>query len=178
MRIWAIYIATEKESCWLVYPFPLWSFYFCWQPGLLATGSLLSLRKISGTIFNPLEVQARVRSHLRRYTNLGGMSKPKPSTLTVGSIELDDEQKLVSVDGEPVALTPMEYDILKLLMESPGRVYSSAQIYSIVCNENGFGSESAVAVHIRHLREKIEINPSDPRYLKVVWGRGYKMERV
>ncbi|MBR5284900.1 MAG: response regulator transcription factor [Clostridia bacterium] len=128
--------------------------------------------------FNPLEVQARVRSHLRRYTNLGGMSKPKPSTLTVGSIELDDEQKLVSVDGEPVALTPMEYDILKLLMESPGRVYSSAQIYSIVCNENGFGSESAVAVHIRHLREKIEINPSEPRYLKVVWGRGYKMERV
>ena len=128
--------------------------------------------------FNPLEVQARVRSHLRRYTNLGGMTKPKSSTLTVGGIELDDEQKLVSVDGDPVNLTPMEYNILKLLMESPGRVYSSTQIYSIICNENGFGSESAIAVHIRHLREKIEINPSDPRYLKVVWGRGYKIEKV
>ncbi len=128
--------------------------------------------------FNPLEVQARVRSHLRRYTNLGGMEKPKSAMLTVGGIELDDEQKLVSVDGEPVALTPMEYNILKLLMENPGRVYSSAQIYGSVWNDNGFGSESAVAVHIRHLREKIEINPSEPRYLKVVWGRGYKMEKV
>ena len=128
--------------------------------------------------FNPLEVQARVRSQLRRYTNLGGMQKPKSSTLVVGGIEMDDERKLVSVDGEPVSLTPMEYNILKLLMESPGRVYSSAQIYSSVWNENGFGSESAVAVHIRHLREKIEINPSEPRYLKVVWGQGYKMEKM
>ena len=88
------------------------------------------------------------------------------------------EEKTVTVDGEPVSLTPMEYSILKLLMESPGKVYSSAQIYGSVWNDNGFGSESAVAVHIRHLREKIEINPSEPRYLKVVWGQGYKMERL
>ncbi|MEA4920259.1 MAG: response regulator transcription factor [Clostridiaceae bacterium] len=127
--------------------------------------------------FSPLEVQARVRSQLRRYTNLGGMDKPK-TNLTVGGIEIDDEKKLVTVDGEPVSLTPMEYNILKLLMESPGRVYSSAQIYSSVWNEAAFGSESAVAVHIRHLREKIEINPSEPRYLKVVWGLGYKMEKL
>ena len=125
--------------------------------------------------FNPLEVQARVRSQLRRYTNLGGMEKPK-TRLTVGNIELDDEKKTVLVDGQPVSLTPMEYNILKLLMESPGRVYSSAQIYSSIWNEAAFGSESTVAVHIRHLREKIEINPSEPRYLKVVWGQGYKME--
>ena len=127
--------------------------------------------------FNPLEVQARVRSQLRRYTNLGGMEKPRSSTLVVGGIEMDDERKQVSVDGEPVALTPMEYNILKLLMENPGKVWSSAQIYGSVWNESGFGSESAVAVHIRHLREKIEINPSEPRYLKVVWGQGYKMEK-
>ena len=125
--------------------------------------------------FNPLEVQARVRSQLRRYTNLGGMEKPK-TRLAVGNIELDDEKKTVLVDGQPVSLTPMEYNILKLLMESPGRVYSSAQIYSSIWNEAAFGSESTVAVHIRHLREKIEINPSEPRYLKVVWGQGYKME--
>lgn len=127
--------------------------------------------------FSPLEVQARVRSQLRRYTNLGGMDKPK-TNLSVGGIEMDDEKKLVTVDGEPVSLTPMEYNILKLLMDSPGRVYSSAQIYSCVWNEAAFGSESAVAVHIRHLREKIEINPSEPRYLKVVWGLGYKMEKL
>ena len=127
--------------------------------------------------FNPLEVQARVRSQLRRYTNLGGMTVKK-STLTVGGIELDDEKKQVTVDGEPVSLTPIEYNILKLLMESPGRVYSSAKIYTSVWNEEPYGSESAVAVHIRHLREKIEIEPSEPRYLKVVWGLGYKMEKM
>lgn len=127
--------------------------------------------------FNPLEVQARVRSQLRRYTNLGGMEKPK-TKLVVGGVEMDDERKQVTVDGQLVSLTPMEYNILKLLMESPGRVYSSAQIYSNIWNEAAFGSESAVAVHIRHLREKIEINPSEPRYLKVVWGLGYKMEKV
>ena len=127
--------------------------------------------------FNPLEVQARVRSQLRRYTNLGGMTVKK-STLTVGGIELDDEKKQVTVDGEPVSLTPIEYNILKLLMESPGRVYSSAQIYTSVWNVEPYGSESAVAVHIRHLREKIEIEPSEPRYLKVVWGLGYKMEKM
>ena len=125
--------------------------------------------------FDPVEVLARVRSQLRRYTTLGGMAQ-KPSRLVIGGISLDDESKTVTVDGEGVNLTPMEYNILHLLMSHPGRVYSSAQIYEQVWNESAMGSESAVAVHIRHLREKIEINPSDPRYLKVVWGLGYKME--
>ena len=118
--------------------------------------------------FNPIEVLARVRSQLRRYTTLGGMEQ-KP-------IVLDDETKQVTVDGEPASLTPIEYNILLLLMRHPGRVYSSAQIYEQVWNETAFGSEGAVAVHIRHLREKLEIDPSNPRYLKVVWGLGYKME--
>ena len=125
--------------------------------------------------FDPVEVLARVRSQLRRYTRLGGMAQ-KPSRLVIGGIELDDESKRVTVDGENVSLTPMEYNILHLLMQHPGRVYSSAQIYELVWNEAALGSESAVAVHIRHLGEKIEINPSEPRYLKVVWGLGYKME--
>ncbi len=125
--------------------------------------------------FDPVEVLARVRSQLRRYTTLGGM-EAKPSRLVIGGVALDDEAKSVTVDGEPVSLTPMEYNILRLLMAHPGRVYSSAQIYEQVWNESATGSESAVAVHIRHLREKIEINPSEPRYLKVVWGLGYKME--
>ena len=125
--------------------------------------------------FNPIEVLARVRSQLRRYTMLGGMAQ-KPSRVVIGGIVLDDDAKIVTVDGEAVSLTPMEYNILRLLMLHPGRVYSSAQIYEQVWNETALGSESAVAVHIRHLREKIEINPSDPRYLKVVWGLGYKME--
>ena len=127
--------------------------------------------------FDPVEVLARVRSQLRRYTRLGGMVQ-KSSRLTIGGIELDDESKRVTVDGESVNLTPMEYNILHLLMQHPGRVYSSAQIYELVWNEAALGSESAVAVHIRHLREKIEINPSEPRYLKVVWGLGYKMEDI
>ncbi len=126
--------------------------------------------------FNPIEVLARVRSQLRRYTNLGGMVK-KPDHYVIGGIDLDDESKTVTVDGELVALTPIEHSILKLLMSSPGRVYSSAQIYELVWNESAIGAESAVAVHIRHLREKIEINPSEPRYLKVVWGLGYKMDK-
>ncbi len=125
--------------------------------------------------FNPVEVLARVRSQLRRYTSLGGMEQ-RPSRLVIGGIVLDDETKVVSVDGENVALTPIEYNILLLLMRHPGKVYSSAQIYEEVWNESAFGSEGAVAVHIRHLREKLEINPSEPRYLKVVWGLGYKME--
>lgn len=126
--------------------------------------------------FNPIEVLARVRSQLRRYTNLGGMVK-KPDHYVIGGIDLDDESKTVTVDGELVALTPIEHSILKLLMSSPSRVYSSAQIYELVWNESAIGAESAVAVHIRHLREKIEINPSEPRYLKVVWGLGYKMDK-
>ena len=125
--------------------------------------------------FNPMEVLARVRSQLRRYTSLGGMEQ-KPNRIVIGGIALDDDTKTVTVDGEPVSLTPIEYNILLLLMRHPGRVYSSAQIYEQVWNESAFGSEGAVAVHIRHLREKLEINPSEPRYLKVVWGLGYKME--
>ena len=97
-------------------------------------------------------------------------------TITIGGVELNDAEKSVTVDGEPVQLTPIEYNILHLLMRNPNRVFSSTQIYELVWNENAYGSESAVAVHIRHLREKIEINPSEPRYIKVVWGQGYKME--
>jgi DNA-binding response OmpR family regulator len=125
--------------------------------------------------FNPVEVLARVRSQLRRYTMLGGMEQ-RPDRLALGGIVLDDESKTVTLDGEPVSLTPTEYNILLLLMRHPGKVYSSAQIYEQVWNESAFGAEGAVAVHIRHLREKLEINPSDPRYLKVVWGLGYKLE--
>ena len=126
--------------------------------------------------FNPIEVIARVRSQLRRYTSLGGMVK-KQSQLMIGGIVLDDEAKTVTVDGEMISLTPSEYNILKMLMENPGRVFSSAQIYERIWNEDAYGTGSVVAVHIRHLREKIEIDPSNPRYLKVVWGLGYKMEK-
>ena len=126
--------------------------------------------------FNPLEVIARVKSQLRRYTSLGGAEKG-PGLLTVGPIAMDDGAKQVTVDGEPVALTPIEYNILRLLMTHPGQVFSSAQIYEQVWNDPAYGSENTVAVHIRHLREKIEIDPADPRYLKVVWGLGYKMEK-
>jgi DNA-binding response OmpR family regulator len=128
--------------------------------------------------FVPVEVLARVRSHLRRYATLGAKPADHAGTITIGGITLDDGSKTVTVDGDPVSLTPIEYDILKLLMEHPGKVYSTANIYETVWRENPYGSENAVAVHIRHLREKIEINPSEPRYLKVVWGRGYKMEAV
>lgn len=126
--------------------------------------------------FNPVEVIARVRSQLRRYATLGGMEK-KSSQIKIGNIVLDDEAKMVRVDDETVSLTPSEYNILKLLMENAGRVFSSNQIYEQLWNEDAYGSGSVVAVHIRHLREKIEINPSDPRYLKVVWGLGYKIEK-
>ena len=128
--------------------------------------------------FDPIEVQARVRSHLRRYMRLGGRMEPEPKkdVITIGGVELDDAAKSVTVDGETVSLTPIEYNILHLLMRNPNRVFSSSQIYELVWNENAIGSEGSVAVHIRHLREKIEINPSDPRYIKVVWGQGYKME--
>ena len=126
--------------------------------------------------FVPVEVLARVRSHLRRYDRLGAKPAERPDTLTIGGITLDDRAKTVTADGEPVSLTPIEYDILKLLMQNPGKVFSTRHIYETVWRETPIGSENAVAVHIRHLREKIEINPSEPRYLKVVWGRGYKME--
>ena len=126
--------------------------------------------------FSPIEVIARVKSQLRRYTRLGGMPQSE-SKWVIGGIELDDDSKTVTVDGDPVSLTPLEFNILRFLMANPGRVFSSAQIYERVWNDAAFGSEGTVAVHIRHLREKIEINPAEPRYLKVVWGLGYKMER-
>lgn len=125
--------------------------------------------------FSPIEVQARVRSHLRRYTSLGGMSR-SAGVLRNGGIELDNEAREVTVDGERVLLTPIEYSILLFLMRSPGKVFSSAEIYQAVWKEQPMGSDGAVAVHIRHLREKVEINPSEPRYIKVIWGQGYKME--
>ena len=125
--------------------------------------------------FSPVEVQARVRSHLRRYTALGGMVL-QPGKLRNGGIVLDNESREVTVDGEQVMLTPIEYSILLFLMRRPGKVSSSAEIYKAVWKEQPLGSDGAVAVHIRHLREKIEINPSDPRYIKVIWGQGYKME--
>jgi len=125
--------------------------------------------------FQPLEVMARVKAQLRRYAFLGGMEKRK-AALMVGGILLDDESKSVTLNGEPVSLTPTEYAILKLLMGSPGKVFSSKEISRHLLTEENLGAESSVAVHIRHLREKLEIDPSDPRYLKVVWGQGYRME--
>ncbi|MCR4952242.1 MAG: response regulator transcription factor [Solobacterium sp.] len=127
--------------------------------------------------FHPNELNARVRSQLRRYTQLGAQTV-KDDVLRIGGVELNDIKKTVTVDNDPVSLTPMEYGILKLLMENPGRVFSSAAIYEAVWNDQSIGNESTVAVHIRHLREKIEINPSEPRYIKVVWGQGYKMEEM
>ena len=126
--------------------------------------------------FVPVEVLARVRSQLRRYARLGSRVQQQVDTLVIGDIELDDRTKSVTVSGEQVALTPTEYSILHLLMSNPGRVYSTKALYEAVWQEVALGSEGAVAVHIRHLREKIEINPSEPRYLKVVWGQGYKIE--
>lgn len=125
--------------------------------------------------FNPVEVLARVKSQLRRYLQLGG-GTVKPTALRLGGIALDDRTKEVTLDGELVSLTPREYEILRLLMGNPGTVFSPKQIYRVVWGEEPYGVENAVAVHIRHLREKLEINPSDPRYIKVVWGQGYKME--
>ncbi|MBQ6892950.1 MAG: response regulator transcription factor [Clostridia bacterium] len=127
--------------------------------------------------FSPTEVLARVRSHLRRYMQFGGGQAPDADKhFTVGGIELDDLAKEVYVDGEKVNLTPTEYDILKFLMQNVGTVFSPKEIYMNVWKNEPYGAEGTVAVHIRHLREKIEINPTEPRYLKVVWAKGYKME--
>ena len=126
--------------------------------------------------FVPVEVLARVRSQLRRYATLGSRPAENTAGVTIGGITLDDRTKTVTVEGESVSLTPTEYAILHLLMKNPGKVYSTKVLYESVWQEAALGSEGAVAVHIRHLREKIEINPSEPRYLKVVWGQGYKME--
>ena len=125
--------------------------------------------------FAPVEVLARVKSQLRRFSSLGSRTEDT-NLITLGGIVLDDRTKQVTVEGEPVNLTPTEYAILKLLMSSPGKVFSTKVLYESVWQEVALGSEGAVAVHIRHLREKIEINPSEPRYLKVMWGQGYKME--
>lgn len=127
--------------------------------------------------FNPVELIARVRAQLRRYMQLGGGGKTEnKDRLVYGGIELDDRKKEVTVDGEPVSLTPTEFQILKLLMNNPGKVYSPKDIYRLVWEDAPIGNENTVAVHIRHLREKVEINPSEPKYLKVVWGQGYKLE--
>ena len=126
--------------------------------------------------FNPVEVAARVRSQLRRYFQLGG-GAVKNDSYQVGGIQLDDKSKAVTLDGEPVSLTPKEYEILKLLMTTPGKVYSPKEIYRVVWKEKPYGSDNTVAVPIRHLREKLEINPAEPRYLKVVFGQGYKLEK-
>ncbi len=125
--------------------------------------------------FNPLEVTARVRSQLRRFLKLGGGTEVS-GTLSIRGLEINDRSKEVFLDGEPVNLTPKEYDILKLLMTNTDRVFSPKEIYSTVWKEKPFGSDNTVAVHIRHLREKIEIDPADPRYIKVVFGQGYKIE--
>ena len=131
--------------------------------------------------FSPIEVIARVKSQLRRYTTLGGREQAPgedPNLIVNGGIIMDDGAKTVTVDGEPRSFTPLEYNILKLLLRHPGQVFSTAQIYEQVWNDPSYGSENTVAVHIRHLREKIEIDPGEPRYLKVVWGLGYKMEKM
>ena len=129
--------------------------------------------------FNPMELIARVKSQLRRYTNFGVSEEGGASSVTVnGGLEMDDGAKRVTVDGQEVALTPVEYKIVKFLMENRGLVFSSAQIYENVWNEPSYGADNIVAVHIRHIREKIEINPKEPRYIKVIWGHGYKMEKL
>ena len=126
--------------------------------------------------FHPLELVARVKSALRRYTSLGSL-KGDESVYQVGVLVVNDESKTVTVDEEPVKLTPIEYNILLLLMKNQGVVFSTDEIYEKIWNESAYGAENTVAVHIRHIREKIEINPRDPRYLKVVWGVGYKIEK-
>lgn len=127
--------------------------------------------------FNPLELVARVKSNLRRYTMLGNLNAQNNALFQVGGLCIDDEKKEVTVDGESVKLTPIEYNILLLLMKNCGRVFSISQIYESIWNEEAVGADNTVSVHIRHIREKIEINPKEPRYLKVVWGVGYKIEK-
>lgn len=129
--------------------------------------------------FNPLELVARVKSQLRRYTSLGSTVKNENEAVyTTGGLSINDDLKEVTVDGEPVKLTPIEYNILLLLVKNQGKVFSIEQIYESIWNEDAIGADNTVAVHIRHIREKIEINPKEPRYLKVVWGVGYKIEKL
>lgn len=128
--------------------------------------------------FNPLELVARVKSQLRRYTQLGAMTEKKENIYETGGLMIDDDRKEVTVDGESVKLTPIEYRILLFLVQNQGRVFSINQIYENIWNEEAIAADNTVAVHIRHIREKIEINPKEPRYLKVVWGLGYKVEKI
>lgn len=129
--------------------------------------------------FNPLELVARVKSQLRRYTSLGSTVKNENEAVyTTGGLSINDDLKEVTVDGKPVKLTPIEYNILLLLVKNQGKVFSIEQIYESIWNEDAIGADNTVAVHIRHIREKIEINPKEPRYLKVVWGVGYKIEKL
>ena len=127
--------------------------------------------------FSPLEVCARVKSQLRRYLSLGAGAKKDPVVLTIGGLELDYNARTVTLDGENISLTKKEFDILKLLMENPNRVFSPKEIYREVWHEDPMGADNTVAVHIRHLREKTEIDPADPRYIKVVFGQGYKIQK-
>ncbi len=127
--------------------------------------------------FNPLELVARVKSQLRRYTQLGNAAENNRRVYQVGGLVINDDLKEVLVDDEPVKLTPIEYNILLLLVKNQGKVFSINQIYESIWNEDAIGADNTVAVHIRHIREKIEINPREPRYLKVVWGVGYKIEK-
>ena len=127
--------------------------------------------------FNPLELVARVKSNLRRYTSLGSLTGENKAIYQVGGLILNDDTKQVTVDDEPVKMTPIEYNILLLLMKNQGRVFSINQIYESIWNEDAIGADNTVAVHIRHIREKIEINPKEPRYLKVGWGVGYKIDK-
>ena len=128
--------------------------------------------------FNPLELVARVKSQLRRYTQLGSVSYKQGNVYETGGLVIDDDRKEVSVDGELVKLTPIEYGILLFLVKNKGMVFSNSQIYENIWNEEAIAADNTVAVHIRHIREKIEINPKEPRYLKVVWGLGYKVENI
>ena len=127
--------------------------------------------------FTPLALVARVKSNLRRYTSLGSLTGENKAIYQVGGLILNDDTKQVTVDDEPVKMTPIEYNILLLLMKNQGRVFSINQIYESIWNEDAIGADNTVAVHIRHIREKIEINPKEPRYLKVVWGVGYKIDK-
>ncbi len=127
--------------------------------------------------FNPLELVARVKSNLRRYTSLGSLNSDSKQVYQVGGLVLNDDTKQVTVDDELVKMTPIEYNILLLLMKNQGKVFSINQIYESIWNEDAIGADNTVAVHIRHIREKIEINPKEPRYLKVVWGVGYKIDK-
>ena len=156
-------------------------------PIIMATAKTTELDKVKGLDigaddyickpFNPLELVARVKSNLRRYTSLGSLTGENKAIYQVGGLILNDDIKQVTVDDEPVKMTPIEYNILLLLMKNQGRVFSINQIYESIWNEDAIGADNTVAVHIRHIREKIEINPKEPRYLKVVWGVGYKIDK-